>query len=83
MLTVPEAAKRTGRNPETIRRWIREGKLAARKVGTQHVIEEEDLDEVLGRSQGSVPLPPDWQTTFWGGPMPDFVSILRRQRSEH
>ena len=40
MLTVPEAARRTGRNPETIRRWIREGKLAARKVGTQHVIED-------------------------------------------
>lgn len=48
MLTVPEAAERTGRNPETIRRWIREGKLAARKVGTQHLIEPGDLAAVIG-----------------------------------
>ena len=40
MMTVPEAARRTGKNPETIRRWIREGKLRAHKVGTQHVFEE-------------------------------------------
>ena len=83
MLTVPEAARRAGRNPETIRRWIREGKLRARKVGTQHVLEEEDLDAVLGTGEATVPLPPEWQTTFWCGPMPDFVSIIRRQRSEH
>lgn len=47
VLTVPEAARRTRRHPETIRRWIREGKLRARKVGTQHVIEESDLDTLL------------------------------------
>jgi excisionase family DNA binding protein len=33
MLTVPEIAARVGRDPETIRRWIRTGKLRARKVG--------------------------------------------------
>jgi uncharacterized protein len=43
MLTVPEAARRTGRHPETIRRWIREGRLRAHKVGTQHLIEPDDL----------------------------------------
>ena len=48
MLTVPEAARRAGRHPETIRRWIREGKLRAHKVGTQHVIEPADLLEVTG-----------------------------------
>lgn len=51
MLTVPEAARRTGKNPETIRRWIREGKLRANKVGTQHMIEDADLDAMTG--QGS------------------------------
>lgn len=42
-LTVPEAARRVGRNPETIRRWIRAGKLPSHKVGTQHLIDEDDL----------------------------------------
>jgi excisionase family DNA binding protein len=51
MLTVPEAARRAGRDPETIRRWIRGGKLRARKIGTQHVIEERDLDEASRRGR--------------------------------
>lgn len=83
MLTVPEAARRAGRNPETIRRWIREGKLRARKVGTQHVLEEADLAEVLGAFKDTVELPPEWQHTFWGGPMPDVVAAVRRSRAGH
>ncbi len=83
MLTVPEAARRTGRNPETIRRWIREGRLRATKVGTQHVIDEAALDEMVETRSDRVPLPDEWQTTFWGGPMPDFVAIVRSQRAEH
>lgn len=43
MLTVPEAARRLQRNPETIRRWIREGKLEAQRVGTQYLVDEADL----------------------------------------
>jgi excisionase family DNA binding protein len=83
MLTVPEAARRAGRNPETIRRWIREGKLRARKVGTQHVLEEADLAEALGAFEDTVELPPEWQRTFWGGPMPDVVAAVRRSRAGH
>ena len=83
MLTVPEAARRVGRNPETIRRWIREGKLRATKVGTQHVLEEADLVEMLRDASGTLPVPPEWQETFWGGPMPDWTAIIRRHRSEH
>ena len=43
MLTVPEAARLTHRNPETIRRWIREGKLPFTRVGTQYLILDADL----------------------------------------
>jgi excisionase family DNA binding protein len=83
MLTVPEAARRIGRNPETIRRWIREGKLPARKVGTQHVLDEGDLEAYLEETSDRLPIPPEWRNTFWGGPMPDVVTAVRRTRTEH
>ncbi len=82
MLTVPEAARRAGRNPETVRRWIREGRLRASRVGTQHVIDEADLEAVIADAAETVPLPPDRQTTFWGAPMPNWVAAVRRSRSE-
>src|SRR5688500_5760937 len=47
-LTVPEAARRAGRSPETIRRWIWSGRLPSEKVGNQHVIESETLDALVG-----------------------------------
>jgi len=79
MLTVPQAARRVGKNPETVRRWIREGKLRATKVGTQHVIDEDDVADamrgVFARpSPGSDP-----------GRAPDALTIgsaLREGRSE-
>jgi predicted nucleic acid-binding protein len=46
-LTVPEAARRTGRNPETIRRWIREGKLTATGELAAGFPTIEDLDASL------------------------------------
>lgn len=79
MLTVPEAARRTGRNPETIRRWIRSGRLRAHKAGTQHLIEEADLEEVIAEN-GSLPLPRGWDQTWTGEPMPDWVALVRELR---
>ena len=79
MITVPEAARRLHRDPETVRRWIRAGRLRARKVGTQHVIEESDLAEAL--AQRTVPLPGAWSRTLTGEPMPDVVSALRTSRA--
>ena len=79
MLTVPEAARRVGRDPETIRRWIRSGRLRARKVGTQHVIEENDLEAALDKA-GSLPLPERWRRTHSGRPMPDIVAAIGRSR---
>ncbi len=79
MLTVPEAAVRAGRDPETIRRWIRSGKLRARKIGTQHVIEEADLAASIDDGE-SLPLPDGWKTTRSGRPMPNAVAALARSR---
>ena len=82
-LTVPEAARRVGRNPETIRRWIREGRLPSRKVGTQYLVEEHDLDAATVPDADRLPLPLAWRTTFWAEPMPDWVAIVRASREEH
>jgi excisionase family DNA binding protein len=80
-LTVPEAARRIGRNPETVRRWIREGRLKASRVGTQHIIDAQDLESALQDEE--LPVPPGWQTTMTGAPMPNVVATLRRARATH
>ena len=46
-ITVPEAARRVGRSPETIRRWIWSGRLPSEKVGNQHGIDSETLDDLV------------------------------------
>lgn len=86
MLTVPQVARRTGRNPETIRRWIREGKLRASKVGTQHVIEERDLEAMqVDLHPDMLPVPKEWgwERTRWGTPMPNVVALIRESRESH
>lgn len=82
MLTVPEAAKRVGRDPETVRRWIRSGKLRSQKVGTQHLIDEDDLVWFEGGSE-SLPLPEEWRIMEDGRPQPDWVRLVRESRESH
>lgn len=78
MLSVHEAARRADRNPETIRRWIRAGKLTAWKVGGQHVIDEDDLaDAARGIfSSREARIESDM------GPPIDVVSLVHRSRAE-
>jgi len=75
MLTVPEVARLMHRNPETIRRWIREGKLPASKVGTQHIVEVDDLAIV-----GYRPTPPD-PASAPGAPYGD-AGVIQGPRAE-
>jgi len=82
MLTVPEAARRVGRNPETIRRWIRSGRLQSQKVGTQHLVDEQDLGALLAEDE-QLPIPEAWRTFPDGAPQPNWVRLLREDRSEH
>jgi excisionase family DNA binding protein len=81
VLTVSEAASRTGRNPETIRRWIRSGRLAARNIGSQHVIEEAELEAAIAGSSGATL--DGWKRTFYGDEMPDVIGAIRRSRAGH
>src|SRR5688572_8681908 len=79
MLTVPEAARRAGKDPETIRRWIRGGRLRSQRVGTQHVIEEADLEAMINGDR--LPLPPPWGRTKTGESMPNVVQRDARSSS--
>lgn len=77
MITVPEAARMVGRNPETVRRWIREGKLPAHKIGTQHVIDEGDLGRLMKARGAAARRPP-----FPAATGVDPVAAVRRSRAE-
>ena len=78
MITVPEAARKLGKDPETVRRWIRSGRLQARRIGTQHVIEESDLEALLEDEE--LPGPEVWERMTDGRPMPNVVRALRLSR---
>jgi excisionase family DNA binding protein len=78
MLNVTEAARRAGRNPETVRQWIRSGKLPARKIGNRYVIEEHDL--VVLMTAKPVPLPERWRRSHSGRPMPDAAAAITLSR---
>lgn len=80
-MTVPEVAKRLGKNPETVRRWIREGKLPAKKIGSQHFIDEADVADY--EMDDDEVLPTRFTKTFWGGPMPNWVRLVRESRDAH
>lgn len=71
----PQAA----RDPETIRRWIRSGRLRASWMGNRHLIDEDDLSALsAGRTAA---LPPSWRQTIGGQPMPDVVSWIHDSRN--
>ena len=80
-LSVLEVAEQLGFSDQTIVNWIREGKLRARKVGTQHVIEEQDLEAI--EAPDMLPLPKGWEKTFWGEPMPNVAAWIRESRAGH
>ncbi len=62
-LTVPEAARRVGKNPETIRRWIWQGRLRSTKIGNQHFVEPDDLEAAVAR-ESPPSREPSWQRFF-------------------
>ena len=78
MLTVPEAAARSGRGAETIRRWIRAGRLQAHRAEGRLLVHAEDLDALIARPAHD--LPAGWGRTTWGTRQPEWVAELRRAR---
>jgi len=81
LTTVPEAARRSGRNPETLRRWIRAGRLRSERIGTQHLVDESDVLALAHDEQDQLRLPESWEKTFDGKPQPNWVALVRRSRA--
>jgi excisionase family DNA binding protein len=79
MLTVVQAAQRTGRDPETIRRWIRAGRLRSERRGNRHLIHEDDLAAIADEPH-SIGVPEEWRYFPSGRPAPDWVKIIHRSR---
>ena len=50
-VTVLEVAAKYGVNPETVRRWVREGKLAARRLGNVIFMRAEDVEALIEEKQ--------------------------------
>ncbi len=48
-LTLKQVANELGRSLEQVRRYVREGKLPARKVGMQWFVSRRALDDFTGR----------------------------------
>jgi excisionase family DNA binding protein len=83
MLSVAEAAEKIGRNPETVRRWIRSGRLPALRVGRHHEIEAGDLRRIEDELFPMAELPDEWKVGDDGSPAPNWVAALHRSRSGH
>jgi excisionase family DNA binding protein len=83
MLSVAEAAEKIGRNPETVRRWIRSGRLPARRVGRYHEIEAHDLRRIEDELFPMAELPDEWKVGDDGSPAPNWVAALHRSRTGH
>jgi hypothetical protein len=48
MVDVQEAATIAGRDPETIRRWIRSGRLAAQRRANRLLVPRVDVERLVG-----------------------------------
>lgn len=55
LLTVPEVAKLLKLNEQTIRRWLRTGRLKGHSLGSRQAgwrVRRSDVDELLGIDRG-------------------------------
>jgi excisionase family DNA binding protein len=77
VITVSEAAALAGVSEETVRRWVRSGRLESRRDGPRLLLHREEVEQLA--APASLPLPRDWRTS-WLGTAPDWVAALRRSR---
>jgi excisionase family DNA binding protein len=81
MLTVNEAANLVGRSRETVRRWIRDGRLPAHVEGRRRLIDPADLDSIRDELYPMLPMPAEWEHLQDGTPAPNWVAAVALSRS--
>ncbi len=64
---------------ETVRRWLRTGRLGGRRDGPRHLIDPAEL-QALRPPAPSFRLPEAWVVELDGRPAPDWVALVRRLR---
>jgi hypothetical protein len=57
LLEVRQAAVLAGRTPETVRRWVWSGRLAARKQGNRLLVARGDVLALVGSAEPDRPVP--------------------------
>jgi len=77
VITVSEAANLAGVSEETVRRWVRAGRLESRRDGPRILLHREEV-ELLAAPE-AFELPREWRTS-WLGTAPDWVAALQRTR---
>jgi excisionase family DNA binding protein len=80
-MTDAQAAERVGRTPETVRRWIRSGRLAATTENGRFLIEPSDLDRVSDDLYPMLDLPEEWKHFEDGTPVPNWAAAVALDRS--
>ena len=66
-----------GVSEETVRRWVRAGRLESRRDGPRLLLHRDQV--ALLAAPASLPLPREWRTS-WLGTAPDWVAALQRSR---
>ena len=74
MISIADAAIRSGRDAET----IRSGRLRANRENGRLYVHAEELEALIARP--AFDLPQAWIPSRWGAPQPDWVGELRRAR---
>ncbi len=66
-----------------MRRWIRSGRLRARRVGRRHAINDHDLRTVEDELFPMAELPDEWKFDDDGSRALNWVAALHRSRRDH
>ena len=74
-------SERVGRNPETVRRWVRQGRVASQLVDGRRVIDDRDVRRLEDELHPMAQLPDEWRTGDDGTPAPNWVAALHRSRT--